>query len=142
MAINRTLVSLRVAITFLTFCATAASTDHRKEHIEAATFTAQCDSYRLHVSGSGVDKPKPLVGYNITLTPPSGPPLIITDSFPVTPNSDGAFQKTFSNSWKTFGFTLDGKHRLSGSAVLVIGLTPLSTATIKFSSITLSCRRK
>jgi hypothetical protein len=54
----------------------------------------------------------------------SGKALIITDSFPVIPDADGIFRKSFTNSWKTFGFKLSGKYALSGSAVLVSGLTP------------------
>ena len=83
----------------------------------------------------------PIVGYNITLKPDSGETLIITDSFPVTPDAGGLFRSTFTNSWKSFGYTLEGKYKMSGWAVLVSGLTPLSTITIRFSRVSLSCKK-
>lgn len=120
---------------------TAAPTDRKANQIETASFSGQCSTFKITVSGSGVDQPKPIVGYNITLTPPSGTALIITDSFPVIPDANGSFHKTFTNSWKTFGFELAGKYKLSGSAVLVSGLKPLSTITIAFSPTKLACKK-
>jgi hypothetical protein len=135
----RMLAGLRVAVALLAMCAVAAPAEHRANHIDTAAFMAQCGTYKLRVAGSGLDQPNPIVGYNITLTPPSGTSLIITDSFPVITNAAGTFRKTFTNSWKTFGFTLGGKYTLSGSAVLVSGLKPLSTVTITFSPASLTC---
>jgi hypothetical protein len=119
----------------------AATPEHRLNQIETATFAARCDAFAIRVAGSGVDKPNPIVGYNIMLKPRSGETLIITDSFSVIPNADGIFSKTFTNTWKTFGYRLEGKYKMSGSAVLVSGLTPLSTATIKFSPMSLTCTK-
>jgi hypothetical protein len=132
---------LILVIALSTTPTSAVPPDYRPNQIETATFAAQCDAFAIHVVGSGVDKPNPIVGYNITLKPTSGETLIITDSFPVTPNADGVFSKTFTNSWKTFGYKLEGKYRMSGSAVLVTALTPLSTVTIKFSPMSLSCKK-
>ena len=133
---------LSVAVVLMALRSAAAPGDHGSNQIESATFTAHCDTFKITVTGRGVDKPNPLVGYNIKLTPKSGTALIITDSFSVIPTSDGSFSKTFTNSWKTFGFTLDGKYSLSGSAVLVSGLTPLSTVTIAFAPAKLNCRKE
>lgn len=120
----------------------AAPPNPKPNQIETASFAAQCDTFAIRVSGSGVDMPNPVVGYNITLKPAFGETLIITDSFPVTPEADRSFRKTFTNSWKTFGYTLKGKYKLSGSAVLVSGLTPLSTTRIKFSTASLVCKKE
>jgi hypothetical protein len=92
---------VRVAIILVAICAAAAPADNRSNQIETATFIAQCDSFKIRVVGSGIDKPNPIVGYNIQLKPPSGTALIITDSFPVIANKDGTFGRTFTNSWKT-----------------------------------------
>jgi hypothetical protein len=123
-------------------CASASPADDRSNQIDTATFAAQCDSFKIVVAGHGVDKPNPIVGYNIHLKPSSGTTLIITDSFPVQPDEKGVFRTTFTNSWKTFGFTLEGKYTLSGSAVLVSGLTPFSTVTLTSSRATLTCRKE
>jgi hypothetical protein len=133
---------LRVAAVVVAMYTTATPADHKPNQIHTATFEAQCDTYSLRVSGRSIDKTNLIVGYNITLTPPSGEPLIITDSFSVVPNTDRTFRKTFTNSWKTFGFMLGGKYTLSGSAVLVTGLTPLSSVTIGFSPASLDCGRE
>lgn len=135
-----TRMPLRLAAALLAMCITAAPADSSANQIDAAIFTAQCTTFKILVAGRGVNQPNPIVGYNITLTPPSGESLIITDSFPVMPDSSGSFRKTFANSWKTFGFTLTGKYTLSGSAVLVSGLKPLSTIPIAFSSTSLTCK--
>ena len=126
----------------LLMCASASPADDRSNQIDNATFAAQCDSFKIVVAGHGVDKPSPLVGYNIHLKPSSGTTLIITDSFPVQPDEKGTFRTTFTNSWKTFGYTLDAKYTLSGSAVLVSGLTPLSTVTISFSPARVNCPKE
>jgi hypothetical protein len=118
----------------------AAPADHKTNQIETAIFSAQCTTFKITVSGSGVDQPKPIVGYNITLTPRSGEPTIITDSFPVTVDPDGSFHQTFTNDWKKFGYSLSGRYTLSGSAVLVSGLKPLSTIPVAFSPARLFCK--
>jgi hypothetical protein len=134
------LIPLRLTAVLLAIGITAALADRKANQIETANFSAQCTTFKIIVTGSGVDQPKPIVGYNITLTPPSGTALIITDSFSVMPDANGSFRKTFTNSWKTFGFELADKYKLSGSAVLVSGLKPLSTIAIAFSPTRLNCK--
>ena len=80
-----------------------------------------------------------MVSYNITLTPPSGEPMTITDSFAVTPEKDGSFHKTVRESWKKFEFILTGKYELSGSAILLSDLTLLHTRKMKFARGRLNC---
>jgi hypothetical protein len=101
--------------------------------------SAGCERYTVRVSGVTVDEPKPLVSYNITLTPPSGEPMTITDSFAVMPEKDGSFSQTITDSWKKFEFRLTGKYVLSGSAVLVRNLVPLDSSSVKFSPAKLDC---
>jgi hypothetical protein len=102
-----------------------------------------CGGWNLRRSPTdpAADQPNPLVGYNITLTPPSGEPMTITDSFSVMPNKDGTFRKAVTDSWKKFEFTLTGEFVLSGSAVLLKNLTPLDSSTLKFSPANLDCRQ-
>ncbi|HKU27762.1 MAG TPA: hypothetical protein VJQ54_19990 [Candidatus Sulfotelmatobacter sp.] len=133
---------LGTVFTLLAMCISAAPVDRIANRIDHASFNPHCGTFEIRVAGSGVDQSKPIIGYNIKLTPQSGEALIITDSFPVVPDGNGEFHKTFRNSWKAFGFKLREKYSLSGSAVLVSGLTPLSTVTIRFSPATLDCRKE
>ncbi len=107
----------------------------------SATFSCGCKSYTFAVSGEGLDQPYPIVSYNISLTPPSGEPIAIVDSFPVTAEKDGKFHKTIRGSWEKFEFKLKGNYTLSGSAVLASNLIPLHTLNIAFSRPRLNCSR-
>ncbi len=46
---------------------------------------------------------------------------------------------TFHGSWKSFGYALTGKYRLSGTAILASNLIPLHVVKIAFSPSTLKC---
>ena len=105
-------------------------------------FIGDCDAFTVVVSGEGLNQSSPTVSYNIILTPHSGEPMAIVDSFPVTPKKDGKFHKKVHGTWKTFEFTLTDAFTLSGSAILTSGLTLLHTRSITFSPATLSCKSK
>lgn len=107
-----------------------------------ARFSADCDAFTVVVTGEGLSEPNPTVSYNITLTPRSGKPMTIVDSFPVTPQKDGKFHQTVHGTWKKFEFTLTDAFRLSGSAILISDLTLLNTTPIKFSPATLNCSQR
>src|SRR6266478_2116566 len=57
-------------------------------------------------------------GYNITLTPHSGEPIAITDSFAVVPDKNGSFRQAVAVSWQKFDVVLTSRYALSGSANL------------------------
>jgi hypothetical protein len=131
---------LLVAMSMAVFLSIAADAARPSNVVEAASSTVGCDVFRVRVAGNNVDQPKPLVAYNLALSPPSGEPVIITDSFDVTPDRDGRFERTVERSWRTFGLVIEeGRYVLSGSAVLVSGVKPLSWVEISFSSPSLSC---
>lgn len=105
----------------------------------SARFSGGCEAFTIAVSGEGLQQRSAIVSYNVTLTPKSGEPLVITDSFEVTPEQDGTFRKSFDATWKKFEFTLAGNYSLSGSAVLLNGLTPLHNRALTFSRKKLNC---
>jgi hypothetical protein len=119
-------------------CASAAPT-----RLLTATFTGDCDSFTIMVTGEGLNEPDAIVSYNIKLTPRSGgEPMTIVDSFPVTPEQDGSFHKTITQSWKKFEYRLAGKYTLSGSALLASSLIPIHDIAIKFPRPKLNCGRR
>jgi hypothetical protein len=94
------------------------------------------------VTGEGLNEPNAIVSYNIKLTPRSGgEPMTIVDSFPVTPEKDGSFHKTITESWEKFEFRLTGKYTLSGSALLASNLIPIHDIAIRFPRPKLNCGR-
>ena len=132
----RILILIAVAILF---AATTASTAPSSTRLLTASFSGGCDTYTIAVRGEGLNQPNPVVSYNITLTPRSGEGMTITDSFVVTPEKDGSFQKTVHESWKKFEYTLTRKYLLSGVAVLLSDRTPLHNLPLTFSPTKLNC---
>lgn len=128
-------IGLFVLISLMATVASAAPSTR----MVSARFSAGCRAYTVTVSGEGLNQPNTVVSYNITLTPSSGEPMTVVDSFPVTPGKDGKFHKTIEGTWKQFEFTLTDKYTLSGSAILVSDLTLLHSLVITFSPGTLSC---
>lgn len=108
----------------------------------SANFSGGCDTYTIAVTGEGLNQPNPVVSYNIRLTPRSGEPMTIVDSFEVTPEKDGSFRKTVHESWKKFEYTLTRKYTLSGVAVLLSDRTPLHTLPLTFSAVKLNCSKR
>ena len=104
-----------------------------------ATFRGGCNTYTITVTGEGLKQPSATVSYNIMLSPRSGEPIAIVDSFTVTTDPHGRFHKTIHGSWKKFEFTLRDRYMLSGSAILTSDLTLLHTLTISFSRGNLNC---
>jgi len=134
---------IRVALLAAGLALGATGACAKPPQLLGVTFTGGCDSFAIAVTGQGLDQPTPIVSYNIKLTPRSGSePFIIVDSFPVTPDADGAFRKTIRQSWKKFEFTPAGKYTLSGSAVLTSKITFLHTIPISFHHPKLSCARR
>lgn len=135
----RTLPSLLIVLALLVFLmrtdAFAAS-----PRLLTARFTGGCIGYTIAVTGEGLRESNSIVSYNITLTPPTGEPIAIVDSFPVTPEKDGRFHGTIQGTWKNFEFTLAGKYTLSGSAILASNLTLLHTLPVTFSRKNMNCR--
>lgn len=134
----RGLLRITVALVVLFFAATTFAAPS-KTRLLTATFTGDCDAFTVAVTGEGLKQPNPVVSYNITLTPRSGEPMTIVDSFEVTPEKDGTFHKTVTESWKKFEYTPKGKFVLSGSAILTSKLIPLHDLKIRFSRPTLNC---
>jgi hypothetical protein len=129
-------IPVAVAFLFVSITISAAPSPPR---LLTASFSGGCDVYAIAVSGEGLKQPNPVVSYNITLTPRSGEPMTITDSFVVTPEKDGSFQKTIHESWKKFEYTLTRKYALSGVTVLLSDRTPLHTLPLTFSPAKLNC---
>ena len=129
-------IPLAVAILFVTTAVSAAPSPTR---LIAASFSGGCDTYTIAVTGEGLNQPNPVVSYNITLTPRSGEPMTITDSFVITPEKDGSFRKTVHESWRKFEYTLTRKYTLSGVAVLLSDRTPLHTLPLAFTPGKLNC---
>lgn len=131
-------ILVAVAILFVTITTSAARSPTR---LLSASFSGGCDTYTIAVTGKGLNQPNPVVSYNITLTPRSGEPMTITDSFVITAEEDGSFRKTVHESWKKFEYTLTGKYTLSGVAVLLSDRTPLHTLPLTFSPAKLNCAK-
>lgn len=130
---------LRFALTLSMLLVGATRVSALPPRLSAASFSGGCEAFTIFVSGEGLQQSSAIVSYNITLTPKSGEPMVITDSFEVTPDKDGTFHKSFDATWKKFEFILTSSYRLSGSAVLLSGLTPLHNRAITFSRKKLNC---
>jgi hypothetical protein len=130
--------SVRVALAGVIFLL-ATSISAAPARLLTVSFSAGCDEYTITVTGEGLDQPGAVLSYNITLTPPSGEPIAVVESFPVTPEKDGSFHKTVKGTWKHFEYTLTGKYVLSGSAILSSNLIPLHTLPIAFSPAKIDC---
>ncbi len=109
----------------------------RANHVDSASASVLCNSYSITVSASeltdtGVSFS---ISYTLTLTPTSGPPITITDSIPVTPDSNGTFTGTVT---KPIG-PLSGEFTVSGTASLVEDNVVQNTVDIGFSTSTFSC---
>lgn len=136
----RSLLPFALGLVLVPAFVTAASAQPAR--LLTARFSGNCDGFTIKVTGDGLHQPNPTVSYNIKLTPPSGEPLIIVDSSPVTPEKNGKFHKTVHGTWKKFEFTLTDAFTLSGSAILISDLTLLHTAPVTFSRATLTCSQK
>lgn len=130
---------LRFALTMSVALFGATGVSGVPARLLSARFSGGCEAFTIVVSGEGLGERSIIVSYNITLKPRSSEPLVITDSFEVTPDKDGTFRKSFDATWKKFEFTLTGSYTLSGSAVLLNGLTPLDNRALTFSRKRLNC---
>jgi hypothetical protein len=105
----------------------------------SAKFSGRCDAFTFTVSGEALHESHLIVSYNIMLTPRSGDPIAIVDSFPVAPEADGRFHGTVDGTWKKFEFTLSNRYTLSGSAILTSDNGVLHTLAIQFPKKKLTC---
>lgn len=106
-----------------------------------ARFSGGCDVYTIAVTGETSHQPHLVLGYNITLKPSSGDPIIVTDSFPITSESD-SFRQTFTTSWHKFDIALNSNYALSGTANLLSDLNVVSSVKMSFVRAKLNCRSK
>lgn len=128
----RLLSSLAVAVGVLAFCASPALANH----IDNASATVLCNSYSITVNASELfDVATFSIPYTITLTPSSGPAIVINDSIAVTPDQNGNFTATVT---KPIG-PLTGDFTVSGSASLVENSVTDNTVDIGFSAGSFSC---
>ena len=105
-------------------------------HISTANVTANCTSYTLTATGGALNQTASYsVSYTITLTPASGPAIVITDSFPVTADAAGNFSASVTHPLSG----LNGTYSLSGSASLLANGVVKNTVGILFSPVTLTC---
>jgi hypothetical protein len=134
-----TRIPVRVGLAALAFLVGTGASAAPITRLLTVRFSGDCQAYTIAVTGEGLKQPNPTVSYNIMLTPRSGEPMTIVDSFPVTPEKDGRFHKTIEGTWKKFEFTLTDRYTLSGSALLDSDLTLLHTLAITFSRKNLNC---
>lgn len=103
-----------------------------------ANATATCTGYTITVNGALLSPQHATVSYRITLTPTSGSPITIMDKLTVTRNAQAFFKGTATQVWSTYGVTLNGDYKLSGSAHL--NVSGGNVVPIVFSPATLSCK--
>jgi hypothetical protein len=130
---------LRIALAFAFLLVSTVPAHAAPARFLTATFSGGCDSFTIAVTGEGLQEPNAVVSYNITLTPRSGEPIAVVDSFPVTPAKDGTFRGTIRQSWEKFEYRLTAYYKLSGNVILASNLTPLHTLSISFSPKKLNC---
>jgi hypothetical protein len=98
--------------------------------------TATCTSYTLTATGGNLTHTATFdVHYTITLTPTVGPPIVITDTFPVTPDIFSNFSVSVTHALSG----LNGTYTLSGSASLLENGVVQNTVAITFTAVTLTC---
>jgi len=114
-----------------------AASPARANHIDSASASVLCNSYSIAVSASDLTDAGVTfsISYTLTLTPTSGSPIIITDSIPVTPDSNFTFTGTVT---KPLG-PLSGDFTVSGTASLLEDSNVQNTIDIGFSTSTFSC---
>jgi hypothetical protein len=133
---------LRIALALAFLLVTTAPAHAAPARLLTATFSGGCDSFTIAVTGEGLEEPNAVVSYNITLTPRSGEPIAVVDSFPVVPAKDGTFRGTIRQSWEKFEYRLTAYYKLSGNVILASNLTPLHTLTMSFSPKKLNCHER
>jgi hypothetical protein len=109
----------------------------RANHVDSASASVLCNSYSITVSASELTDTGVTfaISYTLTLTPTSGSPITITDSIPVTSDSNGTFTGTVT---KPIG-PLTGEFTVSGTASLLEDKVVQNTVDIGFSTSTFSC---
>ena len=105
-------------------------------HISTASVTADCTSFTLTATGAELNHTATFaVKYTVTLTPMSGPAIVITDSFPVTPDAAGNFNASTTHALSG----LNGTYTLTGTASLLENGVIQNTVSIVFTPGTLTC---
>jgi len=102
-----------------------------------ATATDSCQQYTITVLGTDQLTSSVKVAYTITLTPTSGSPIVVNDSFTI-PVTGGAYSGSNTKTWASYGDTLNTNYTLAGSATVTAG-TVTQTASITFTPPTLAC---
>jgi len=120
-----------VTIALMSICSTAPASANI---LASARASANCSGYTIVVQGFDLHKPS-TVTYKITLTSPAGASTV-SGAIPVKPERNGHFQGSQTETWASFGLTLNNSYNLSGTATL---LSSGSTVNIVFAPPTLTC---
>jgi hypothetical protein len=114
--------------------------------VQHATATDTCSGFSLTVSGNNLGSKTATVDFTITLTPSSGSPIEISDSFVVTRTPHGTtYNTTYTQTWAHYGVTLNGNYTLTGTASFAphhyhpTGIV-FSPSTLNCSVVTGSCQ--
>jgi hypothetical protein len=80
--------------------------------------TDSCSGFTASITATGLGLPTATVDFTITLTPTSGTPITISDSFVVTriPHSHGTYSGSYTQTWAFYGDTLNTTYTLTGKA--------------------------
>jgi len=106
--------------------------------VENATATDSCTGFTVTVSGSDLGSPTKTVDFTITLTPTTGTPIVISDTFTVIrAEPHNTYDASYTQTWAHYGVTASGDYTLSGKAAFEPhNYKPTS---IKFTPTTLDC---
>lgn len=122
----------------ITFVAMAVSTlPAFANHLTTATGNASCTQYTISVTGADLYYPTANVSYKVVLTPKSGTPIIVTNSFTVIRGGGGNFTGMTTQPWPS-KLKINSNYTISGAARLDVPLG--NTIPIVFSPATLNCK--
>lgn len=100
--------------------------------------TDSCSGFTATIAATGLSYPTATVDFTITLTPTSGTPITISDSFVVHRLYPHGYTGTYTQTWAHYGVTLNSAYTLTGKATFGPPI-PTRYRKMAFSPSTLDC---
>ena len=100
--------------------------------------TDSCSGFTASITATGLSYQTATVDFTITLTPTSGTPITISDSFVVHRTPPHGYTGTYTQTWAHYGVTLNTTYTLTGKATFGPPIPP-RYRPMAFSPSTLDC---
>ena len=100
--------------------------------------TDSCSGFTASITATGLSYQTATVDFTVTLTPTSGTPITISDSFVVHRTPPHGYTGTYTQTWAHYGVTLNTTYTLTGKATFGPPIPP-RYRPMAFSPSTLDC---